>query len=109
MTWATANRSPPGREQDLNRPNTLNAGVPQENPQVTSAAPPSMSGFRVKIVLAFIQTDLLRQGASVLVIEPDDADNTGSASFPESRLVCTTPGDVVEGYRGGRQVAGRWR
>jgi hypothetical protein len=41
-----------------------------------------VSGFRVKIVLAFIQTDLLRRGASILVIEPDDADNAGSASFP---------------------------
>ena len=52
------------------------------NPQVTSAAPPSMSGFRVKILLASIQKDLLRQGASVLVIGPDDASDTGSASFP---------------------------
>ena len=41
-----------------------------------------MSGFRVKILLASIQTDLLRQGASVLVIEPDDASDAGSASFP---------------------------
>ena len=60
VTWANASRSPPGHEKDLNRPSALNAGAPQGNPQVTSAAPPSVSGFRVKIVLAFIQTDLLR-------------------------------------------------
>jgi hypothetical protein len=44
-----------------------------------------MSGFRVKILLASIPTGLVKAGASVLVIEPDDVQRHWVSQLPGNR------------------------
>jgi len=56
------------------------------NPQVTSAAPRSVFGFRIKILLASIQTDLLRQGHRSWSSSPTTPVAPGQPASRESRL-----------------------
>lgn len=81
VTWANVNGSPLGHEQDLNRLSTLMAECLKESPGHERRSAVSVRIPR-QDPAGIYSGRLVEAGASVLVIEADDASNTGSASFP---------------------------